>query len=112
MAVLQQALQKLQKEIGEKAGDVYVSHVGAYLIKYVRQHPEHAVFIVADGKTITGSLVAMKEEARKRQTNGIGVLSDEEGYAVVLKYFGVPVRQPASTAIQPELTTSSIDDLL
>lgn len=110
--MLRQALQKLQKEIGEKSKDAYVQHVGAFLIGHVRQHPEHAAFIVADGKTITGSLAAMKEEARKNQSSGVGVLSDEEGFAIVLKYFGVPVRQPASAVAEPELTVSSIDDLL
>lgn len=110
--MLQQALQKIQKEIGEKAGDAYVQHVGAFLIGYIRQHPEHAAFIVADGKTITGSLAAMKEEARKKQSNGVGVLSDEEGFAIALKYFGIPVRQPATAEVEPELTVSSIDDLL
>lgn len=110
--MLQQALQKLQQEIGEKSKDTYVQHVGAFLIGYVRQHPEHAAFIIADGKSISGSLSAMKEEARKNQSNGVGVLSDEEGFAIALKHFGIPVRGGASKAVEPELTVSSIDDLL
>lgn len=110
--MLQQALQKLQKEVGEKSKDAYVQNVGSFLIGHVRKHPEHAAFIIADGKTIAGSLAAMKEEARKNQSNGCGVLSDEEGFAIVLKYFGVPVQEQQQAIPQPEFSVSTIDDLL
>lgn len=110
--MLQQALQKLQKEIGENAKDKYVQHVGAFLIGYVRNHPGHAAFIVADGKTIAGSLAAMKEKARKSQSNGVGVLTDEEGFEIALNYFGIPTQKETAAAAVPELTISSIDDLL
>lgn len=110
--MLQQALQKLQKEIGEKTKDAYVSHVGSFLIKHVKEHPEHAAFIIADDKTISGSLAAMREVARKRQSNGVGVLSDEEGFNIVLKYFNVPLQTEANKIVEPELMIDSIDDLL
>lgn len=110
--MLQQALQKIQSELADKPTQAYVQHVGGFLINHIRKQPEHAAFILVDGKTIVGSLAFMKEEARKSQSNGVGVFSDEEGFAIVLKYFGVPVRQNAAAAVEPELTVSSIDDLL
>jgi hypothetical protein len=109
--MLQQALQKLQEEIGQKAKDPYVQHVGAFLMGYVRQHQEHAAFVLTEGKTIMGSLSAMKEEARKKQSNGVGVLSDQEGFEIALKYFGVPVKQEKAAAEAPVLK-ASLDDLL
>lgn len=110
--MLQQALQKLQAEVGEKSKDAYVQHVGSFLIGHVRKHPEHAAFILTDGKTIVGSLGAMKEEARKHQSNGCSVLSDEAGFAVALKYFGVPVQGQQQAVPQPEFSVSTLDDLL
>ncbi|MDP4095450.1 hypothetical protein OIN60_01415 [Paenibacillus sp. P96] len=109
--MLQQALQKLQQEIGKHSKDAYVQHVGAFLMGYVRQHQEHAAFILTEGKTITGSLAAMKEEARKKQSNRVGVLSDQEGFDIVLKYFGVPMQQDKAAVAAPVLK-ASLDDLL
>lgn len=92
--MLQEALKKIQTELAEKAKDKYVQVIGAFLIDHIRNHPEHAALILTNGKTIAGSLSAMKEEARKNQSNGVGILTDEEGFAVVLKFFGVEVKQP------------------
>jgi hypothetical protein len=110
--MIQQALQKIQAELAEKPNEKYVQVVGGFLMRHLREHPEHAPQILADGKTIAGSLKAMREEAMKHQVNGVGVLTDEEGFSVVLKYFGceVPGAAPA-TATATKITTT-IDDLL
>lgn len=107
--MLQQALQKLQKEIGEKSKDIYINHVGAFLIKHVKAHPEHAAFIITEGKTISGSYNFMEAEARKRKAR---VLTDEEGFRIVLTYFGIPLQVEVKRTAEPELSISSIDDLL
>ncbi|MGG1673297.1 hypothetical protein ACIFOE_22200 [Paenibacillus sp. NRS-1783] len=109
--MLQQALQKLQQELGQKAKDAYVQHVGAYLIEYVRKHPEHAAFVLTDGKTIVGSLAAMKEAAKKKQSNGVGVLTDQEGFEIALKYFCIPV-QSEQVTVAPSGLEAYLDDLL
>ncbi|QOS77932.1 hypothetical protein JNUCC31_25020 [Paenibacillus sp. JNUCC31] len=109
--MIQQALQKLQQEMSAKSKDAYVQHVGSFLTGYVRNHPEHAAFVLTDGKTIIGSLNAMKEEAKKKQSNGVGVLSDQQGFEIVLKYFGVPSKQEQVVAAPVELK-ASLDDLL
>ncbi|MGF6356140.1 hypothetical protein ABIE27_004055 [Paenibacillus sp. 4624] len=109
--MIQQALQKLQKEMGENAKDDYVQHVGSFLTSYVRSHPEHAAFVLTDGKNIAGSLNAMKEEAKKKQSNGVGVLTDQQGFEIALKYFGVPVQEEKSNEA-PSILNASLDDLL
>lgn len=91
--MIQQAMQKIQAEIAEKPNDKYVQVVGGFLINHVRSNPQDAELIMTDGKTIAGSLNAMREEARKHQSGGVGVLTDEEGFAIVLKYFGVNVSE-------------------
>jgi hypothetical protein len=113
--MLQQALQKLQTEIGSvDKKNKYVPVVGGFLINHVRNNPEHASLILVDGKTVSGSLEAMKAEAKKQASDGVGVLTDEEGFNVVLKYFGVDVPDPV--APEPEPTARnfnvSLDDLL
>lgn len=110
--MIQQALQKIQAELAEKPNDKYAQVIGGFLMKHLREHSEHAQYILTEGKTITGSLNAMREEARKHQKNGVGVLTDEEGFAVVLKYYGInPHGTVPAAAAAPKITTS-IDDLL
>lgn len=101
-------MQKVQKEVGEKHKDSIVQHIGSFLIEYIRNHPEHAAFILTDGKDISGSYKFMESEARKSQKK---VMSDQEGFNLVLKYFGVPVNKPTVSASVSGLK-ASIDDLL
>lgn len=91
------AVMKIRDEMAENAKNTYVQVVGDFLLEHLQQHPEAAEKILANGKSIKGSLNAMKEEARKHQVDGCGVLTDEEGYAVVLRYFGID-----TTATKPE----------
>lgn len=109
--MLQQALQKIQAELAASSKDNYVQVVGAYLSDYVRTKPEHAAFILTEGKTIAGSLKAMEAEAQKVKKGNVGVLTPEKGYAVVLGYFGVRVDSP-KPVVAAGVLSSSIDDLL
>ncbi|MNF01675.1 hypothetical protein D3C80_2006990 [compost metagenome] len=51
----------------------------------------------------------MESEARKSNTR---VISDQEGFNHVLKYFGIPVQEQQQAITQPEFSVSTIDDLL
>lgn len=86
---MEKAIEKLQKEM--KSKDKYVQVVGTYLIGYVNQNKDFAEHIVKEGRTIAGSLSAMKAEAKKNQSGGVGILTDEEGFEIVIKYFEAPV---------------------
>lgn len=112
--MLQQAMKKLQAEIS--AADKkhkYVPVIGGFLMQHLKEHPEHAELIAADGKTISGSLKAMQEEARKVAAGGTAVLTDEEGFAIVLRYYGIAASQPAQEPEkQPVGLNLSVDDLL
>ncbi|OME05784.1 hypothetical protein BSK60_33100, partial [Paenibacillus odorifer] len=80
---------------------------------------------LAEGKTIAGALTAMKTEASKNKFDGMAMLTDEEGYAIALEYFGftgtipapavapaqaAPVPPPAPVTPPPTLGIS-VDDL-
>ncbi|WP_144940161.1 hypothetical protein [Paenibacillus sp. 32O-W] len=110
--MIKEAIEKIQAEIVADPKNRYVAVVGGFLRNYVREHPEHASLILAKDKTIAGSLNAMKEEAKKHKTNGVGILTDEEGFAVVLKYYGVNIPKPEPTAAAVPEFDVSLDDLL
>lgn len=106
--MLQQALQKIQQEVGSDAKNGVVQSIGGFLANYVRNHPEHAGLIAAEGKTIKGSYKAMEDEARRQRVN---MMTDEEGFAIILKYYGVDVPKPEPEPAAVGFNVS-VDDLL
>jgi hypothetical protein len=98
--MLLEANQKLLTEMEQ--GKKYVKVIGQFLTDHLKKNPADAAAIMTDGKTVKGSIDAMQQEANKAE-NG-GMLSDPEGYAVVLEYFGINGQAPKGTGIK-------IDDL-
>lgn len=90
------AVKKLTEEMEKVPSNTYIQHVGAFLIGYLNFNPNHAEKIMAVGKTIQGSLAAMREEAQKKKTGNCAVLTDQEGFGIVLKYFGIDGSTPAT----------------
>lgn len=111
--MLKDALLKIETELTANTKDSYIQAVGSFLNNYVRNNPDDAVLIVAEGKTIKGSLSAMRAEAEKNKSNGVGVLTDQEGFAIVLKYFGVkvPEAEPVPAPVSKGFGVT-LDDLL
>jgi hypothetical protein len=109
--MLQQALQKLQQEIGNNGKTPYIQYVGGELMKYVRSNPDRAELFLAEGKSIAGSLEVLRKAAEKQKVGNCAVVAPDEGIAIVLEYFGVQ-RQP----VEPEPVAVgfdvSVDDLL
>ena len=90
------AVKKLTEEIEKSRGNAYIECVGAFMIGHINFNPHDAEKIMAEGKTIQGSLAAMREEAQKKKTGNCAVLTDQEGFGIVLKYFGIDGSAPAS----------------
>lgn len=82
------AIDKIRDEMAANANDGYIAAVGEYLTEYIRGHKDEADKVMADGKTIKGSLAAASEEARKKQRGNVAVLSYEEVYKLVREYYG------------------------
>lgn len=101
--MLQQALQKLQVEITAADKDDDVSRgIGAFLIDHIRANQDDASKIMTEGKSLSGCVKAMADEASKMKKTGNMVrITDAQGFAMALKYYGVavaaPVGAPAST---------------
>lgn len=103
------AVMKIRDEMAENDKHTYVQVIGDYLLRYLEQHPDSAKKILAKDKTIKGSLGAMKAEAQKNQIDGCGVLTDEEGYALVRKYFGLTDKPEAAPVTAPARPSTAFD---
>lgn len=95
------AIEKLQNEMNTNKGNSYIQVVGAFLVQHIQAHPEDAEKILAEGKTIGKSLEAMRKEAEKKKAGNVAILTDQEGFAIVLKYFGI---ESTATVINPPQT--------
>lgn len=114
---MQQAIEKLRGEMSKK-NNPYINLIGEYLISQIDTNPEMAELIMTEGKTIAGSLEAMKSEAKKKQSNGMAMLTDAEGFAIVQKYFGAKEITAPSAAPQvqeipkKQIISVNLDELL
>lgn len=105
--MLTDAIKKLEAEMASNTNP-YIQAVGAFLVDHLNKSPKDAEkFLVAD-KTILKSLDAMKSAAEKKKVGNCAVLTDQEGFAIVLKYFGIDGQAP--TAAQKAIEIK-LDDL-
>ncbi|MEK5278614.1 hypothetical protein NSS82_10210 [Paenibacillus sp. FSL H7-0735] len=124
---MQEAIEKLRTEMGASTNNPYVQLIGNFLLQQLGTDPGMAEKILVDGKSINGSLAAMKSEAKKKAVDGMAMLTDTEGYAAVMKYYGIqgqpdPVAASAAAAAIPPASVNppkavsrfevSLDDLL
>lgn len=114
--MLEQATKKLGTEIEQNQNVPYVRHVGNFLLKHLHNNPDSAEKFMAEGKTIKGSLTEMRKEAQKHQVDNCGVLTDEEGFNVVLRYYGIDATAPAPASVEEKAPEArfdvKLDDLL
>jgi len=105
------ALEKLQKEI-ESKDNPYVKYIGLYLINYIKNNPNHAENILVEDKTILGSLKHMEKEARKKAREGMAILTDVEGFKIVLEYYEIQEAPELRAVGSQKKVAISLDDLL
>lgn len=96
----QQAVEKLQTEIGQNQNNPYIQVVGKFLIQHISQHQGAAAQILTEGKTIAKSLDAMRDKAAKKKVGNYAVLTDQEGFETVLRYYGISTKDK-TTEISP-----------
>ncbi len=118
---VKQAIEKLKAEM-EKEKNPYVQVVGQFLLQHLDSNPSDADKILAEDKTIMKSLGAMRKEAEKKKVGNCAVLTDQEGFQIVLAYYGIKgdvatVPAPTTVPSAPAKPTNidfnvSLDDLL
>lgn len=113
------AIAKIKAEIDGSKSNLYIKVVGDFLLRHLETDPEAAEKIMAADKTIAKSLDAMKAEAKKKQHNGMAMLTDAEGFTIVLKYFGIkgkpvvgssPVAPPSDRAASAPAAKPAVPD--
>lgn len=101
--MLSNAVSKIKTEIDGSKNNPYIKVVGDFLLRHLEADPGAAEKIMAADKTIAKSLDAMKAEAKKKQHNGMAMLTDAEGFAIVLKYYGIKGTVASSPVAQTPL---------
>lgn len=106
----QKAIQKVKDEMAKSADDPYVQLIGNFLVEHINKNPKDADKLTVVDKTILKSIDAMAAAAKAKQKNGRAMLTDPEGFAIVLKYFGVAGKAPAADPKAPSVDIN-LDDL-
>jgi len=83
------AITKLKTEIEQNKSNSYVQVVGEFLLGHLDKHPQDAEKILAKDKTIANSLDEMRKAASKKKIGNCAMFTPAEGFAIVLKYFGI-----------------------
>lgn len=87
MSKIKDAEKKIHDEMNNADGCVKV--VGKYLLDLVSQSEENAEAVLNKKCSIKKSLDVMKTEVKKKAKNGMAVLTDEEGFKIIRKYYGI-----------------------
>lgn len=101
LKVVEQAMAKLQAELRVDGVHPYVSAIGNFLMDHIKDNLSAAEKIMAEGKTIVGSMKEMRKEAEKVKVDNCAVLTREQGYEIVLKYFDITGTAPVVKAVAP-----------
>lgn len=99
---MEQALAKIHEEMDKNKDNEYIQCIGAYLADYLRSNPGAAANIMAEGKTIAGSLDAMRKVAEGKKKENMAVLTPAEGYKAVFKYYGLYKDGDEPAAVRPK----------
>jgi hypothetical protein len=87
--MLEKALEKLKAEMDQNKNNDYVQCVGEFLINHLKENPADGEKILSEGKTITKSYDEIEKEARKKTKKNRAVIIPQEGFYIVMKYFGI-----------------------
>jgi len=82
------AMDKIRDEMA-KSKENYVQVVGEYLTDYLLAHPEAEAALLEKGKSIEGSLAAVRKEAEKVKTGNMAILDVKTVFGIVAGYFGL-----------------------
>ncbi len=91
--MINEAITKINDEM-EKENNPYVKVIGEYLLGLIKNDETTAEKILANDKSIMKSLEEMRKAAEKVKVGNMAMISDEEGFSIVLKYFGIEKSEP------------------
>ena len=103
---VEQAISKIREEMTQNNANPYIQVVGGFLLQHLAKNPLDAEKILAVDKTIDKSLDEMRKQAEKKQVKQSAMFTPQEGFTIVMKYFGVDAivpEAPLVSAPAPEL---------
>jgi len=98
----EKAVEKITTEMNANEHHPYVQVIGQFLLRHLEQHPEHAKNILAEGKTILKSLDTMRRYAETKRVGNVAVISDADGFGIVLQYFDCWDGKPFEIPPEPQ----------
>jgi len=87
--MLEKAIKKLKAEIDGSKNNSNIQAVGKFMLHYLELCPEASEQVLKEGKTLKGSIDEMKKIAKTKAVDGCGMITDNEGFGIVLKYFDI-----------------------
>ncbi|MFD1674112.1 hypothetical protein [Alicyclobacillus fodiniaquatilis] len=83
----EQIILNFRTEMEANKSSSYIQVVGQFLISHLEKNPSEAEHFSLEGKTISKSLEAMRKIAEEKRQGNCAVLTDSEGFSIVLDYF-------------------------
>lgn len=100
----------LEKECEKNTNDMTARVVCNYVVERLDEAPEDVLKNILDKKlTIKGAVEEMRKAAKKVAVGNCGVLTDEEGFSIVSKYFGLGKVKSVEPKLEERKTVSLFD---
>jgi len=87
--MLEKAIEKLKAEIDGNKSNPNIQVIGEFLLEQLDSNDKISEKLIIEGKTIKGSIDEMKKVAKTKAVGGCGMLTDQEGFGIVLNYFDI-----------------------
>jgi len=87
--MLNKAIEKIKAEIEQNKNNSNIQVVGEFLLEELALNNEVSEKVLIEGKTIKGGIEEMKKVAKAKAVDGCGMVSDQEGFGIVLTYYGI-----------------------
>ena len=96
----EKAMDKLRDEMARHHEHGALCMIGEHLTELLQREPSRAGKILQDGKTLMGAYKELESYARQQAKgkNGCVVLSDQQGFGIAEKYFGLENEAPEEKA--------------
>lgn len=91
------AIEKLDKEM-EAAKDPCSKYIAEQLLQLATSCPEVAEKILAEKKSLTGALDAIKAEAKKHAVGGCACIDEIQTMEIACEYYNIKATKPAAGA--------------
>ncbi|EGW40679.1 hypothetical protein [Desulfosporosinus sp. OT] len=105
---VEQTISKVRAEMTQNNANSYIQVVGGFLLDHLDKNPEDAEKIFNADKTISKSFDEIRKAAEKKKVGNSAMFTPQEGFAIVMKYFGidtvVDMQRPVAPApiVQPK----------